>query len=327
MGKKFFLFGFFILLLLFFLWWQWSILPANFYDKKTYVFEIAPGLSASLIGNKLKKAGLIKNTLAFRLMILKKGISRKIQAGDYQLSPSMSLETLAEALTHGTQDLWITLPEGLRKEEMAKIISQAFWQNKTEFSQEEFLILAEDSEGYLFPDTYLMPKKSSPQAVIEVLKQTFAQKYQSLPKKTSLEKKDIVILASLLEREAKNIKDKKIIAGILLKRLQNNWPLQVDASVQYAKANLICQKEANQCSNWWPLVDASDLENIQSPYNTYLYKGLPPAPICNPGMDSLLAASQPQETDYWYYLSDKKGKIHFAKTLEEHNKNIKIYLN
>ena len=122
------------------------------------------------------------------------------------------------------------------------------------------------------------------------------------------------------------------MAGILLKRLKKGWKLQVDASVQYAMANVKCTNLLDdrqalnvKCDNWWPMLKTEDLK-IDSPYNTYTNLGLPPGPICNPGLASIKAVVNPKETDYWYYLSDKQGNIRYAKTNEEHEENIAKYL-
>jgi UPF0755 protein len=133
-------------------------------------------------------------------------------------------------------------------------------------------------------------------------------------------------LASLVEREARREEDRPIVAGILLKRWQNNWALQADATIQYEAGSKNCGigLKGEKC-DWWEPVKKTDL-GIDSPYNTYKYKGLPPTPICNPGLASIKAVIYPKETDYWFYLSDTSGKIHYARTVEEHNENIRQYL-
>src|SRR5581483_2493272 len=118
--------------------------------------------------------------------------------------------------------------------------------------------------------------------------------------------------ASIIERETKSEEERPIVAGILLKRINAGWPLQADATIQYALGN-------------WDPVNADDLK-IQSPYNTYLNTGLPPTPICNPGLSSINAAKNPTQSNYWYYLHDKDGQIHYATTIDEQNANIAKYL-
>lgn len=314
-----------LIAIVFFSWWKQAILPMDALNKESYIFVIPQGMGSGDIAKKLKKASLIKNVLAFQIMITKQGVSNKLQAGDFRLSPSMNLVEITQALTHGTLDVWVTIPEGLRKEEIARIIADNFEKYNADFDADEFIKQTANLEGYLFPDTYLVPKDASPSTVIKTLTNTFELKYQSLKTKTSLTKEQIIILASLVEREAKYEKDRVLVSGILTKRLKEDWPLQVDASVQYAKANL--QSPTSNLQKWWPIVNPGDLQQIDSAYNTYLNKGLPPAPICNPGLGSLKAAANPQESKYWFYLSDDSGKTYYAETIEEHERNIEKYLN
>ena len=140
-----------------------------------------------------------------------------------------------------------------------------------------------------------------------------------------MDKNQVLILASLVEREAHHEKDRPIVAGILSKRLRNNWPLQVDASVQYALASKNCPLSKANCQ-WWPQsLSEKDLKT-QSSYNTYLYRGLPPAPICNPSLSSIKAVIFSQESPYWFYLSDKQGEIHYAVSDRQQAENIRKYL-
>ena len=298
MIKKFFYFVIFLTIIAggLFFWWNHVTSPVDPSNKESYVFVVPKGMGSGDIAKKLKKADLIKNVLAFQAIITKLGVSNKLQAGDFRLSPSMSLFEITEALIHGTLDVWVTIPEGLRKEQIAGKIADSFVEYSTDFNTEEFLAQAKNLEGYLFPDTYLIPKDASPSAIVRILANTFELKYQSLKPKTNLTKKELVIMASLIEREAKYEKDRVLISGILAKRLKKDWALQLDASVQYAKANITCQKDTTDCKNWWPIVYGDDLENIKSPYNTYKNKGLPPTPICNPGFASLKAAANPKES-------------------------------
>lgn len=327
MIKKIFLITFFSIFLLplsFFFWWNSQTLPVDSKNKETKVFVIPPGLGVDQIGQRLKDEKLIKNTLAFKIMVGKEGIAKKLQAGDFRLSPSMNLFEIAQALTHGTLDIWVTIPEGLRREEIAVILKNSFAKQGIEFDSDGFLNKTVDLEGFLFPDTYLIPKNASSDDIIKILRDNFEKKYASLTLSTNLTEKQIITLASLIEREVKHDKDRPIAAGILIKRLRKGWPLQVDATIQYAKANIECQMPEVKCQ-WWPKVIAKDL-GIDSPYNTYKNQGLPPTPICNPGLASLKAVVEPLDSEYWYYLSDNSGNIHYAKTLEEHEENIRKYL-
>ena len=207
-------------------------------------------------------------------------------------------------------------PEGWRREEFGQRLAA----NLEEFDYQEFLNLTKNLEGYLFPDTYLVPKEASPTAVLKIFQQNFEKKFSSDLEKAAQEKgltqKQVLILASIVEREAGDDKDRPLIAGILLKRWLQGWPLQADATAQYV---------VGEENDWWPQVIKRDLQ-INSSFNTYQYAGLPPAPICNPGLASIEAVIYPQESDYWFYLSDSSGAVHYAKTNEEHSRNIERYL-
>jgi len=302
-----------------FFWWKWAISPLNPRSLSKKTFVIKRGEKLNSIAERLKKEELIRSPLAFKIVAYTQGLRGKIQAGSFHLSSGWSLYEIARALTLGTEDIWLTFPEGWRKEEFAQRLAA----NLEDFDVQEFLSLAKDLEGYLFPDTYLIPKSTSSSAIIKILTNNFEKKTRGL----GVSCQDL-ILASIIEREVKREEDRPVVAGILIKRLNANWPLQVDAAVQYGVANRQFSNlaiEQLEDFDWWPKITKDDLE-IDSPYNTYKYKGLPPTPICNPGLAAIRAALNPLTTDYWFYLSDGAGKIHFAKTLEEHQKNIIKYL-
>ncbi len=291
--------------------------------RKTFV--ITPGQPLVQVAANLEKEHLIKSAFAFRLLVAQMGISRNIQAGDFNISSDMSAKEIATFLTHGAVDVWVTLPEGLRIEEQADRIEQKlkFGANEDyKFDKKQYIQLAK--EGYMFPDTYLIPKDATAQDVSDRFQQTFEQKVSDTVlnkgSQYGLSQRDIIILASLLEKEAKTSEEKPTIAGIFLNRLNAGLPLQVDATVAYAKGYDTAQ------NTWWPQVTVSDYQDVKSAYNTYLHLGLPPAPIASPGLDSINAAASPAKTDYYYYLHDDSGKIHYAKTAAEHNHNIQTYL-
>lgn len=292
-------------------------LPVNSSDKTNKIFTIKKGQSVTMIANNLSNEGLIRNKIVFYAVIKQKGYDKKIQAGDFRLSPSMDVYKVAETLTHGTLDKWVTIIEGLRKEEVASIMAKDFNVTETEFNQ-----LA--TEGYLFPDTYLIPTDATTERIIEIMKNNFDQKYTSeiasKAAKQKLTKDQVITLASIVEKEALGT-DRQQVANILLKRLHNNWPLQADATVQYALGYQVKEKR------WWKrYTDLDDLK-IESPYNTYKNPGLPPGPICSPGVSSIEAVvNADDETPYFFYLHDKEGNVHYAKTNEEHEKNIQKYL-
>ncbi len=292
-------------------------LPVDKTDNTPKMFKVEKGESLNSITNNLSKEGLIRNKVVFYLIVKRLGIEKSIQAGEFQLAPSMDAETIAKSLTHGTVDTWVTIIEGLRKEEIAEILSQKFSVSEVEFNNEA-------EEGYLFPDTYSVPNGSDSEKIIKILRDTFDKKYAEIAesaKKRNLSEKEVVTLASLVEREGRTKEDKQEVANILLKRYREDWTLDIDATVQYIVGYQTAEKR------WWKKDLSFDDLKIDSPYNTYKNKGLPPGPICSPGFDSLSAVANADEsTPYWYYVSDKDGKLHFAKTLEEHNANIEKYL-
>jgi UPF0755 protein len=303
-------------------WFYVNVQPVS--NKKTFInFVITKGVSASQVGNKLENAGLIKNALAFKIYVQFTGQSGKIQSGEFRLSPSFTLFQNISALFNGPIELWVTIPEGLRREEVAVKFATALGKD-TAFT-DEFLQASKGKEGYLFPDTYLFPTEASASAIVKKMTDTFNSKTEKLkPGGSNLTFAETVILASILERETKTDAERSVVAGILINRLDAGMPLQVDASVQYAVAIVNCKLLIANCT-WWPILSLDNLK-INSPYNTYKFAGLPPAPIANPGISSLKAVFTPTANDYWYYIHDPEGQIHYAKTLTEHNANVAKYL-
>lgn len=317
----------FCLPFVFLFWWQKQTLPLNPDQKETKLFIVPKGWGVEKIGERLKEEQLIRSAAVFKLMVYKEGMTQKLQAGDFKISPAMNLFEIVQSLTHGSVDIWVTIPEGLRNEEIALIISQTLNKNNISFDEKDFLAQVSKEGVFIFPDTYLIPKDSSVAKIVKILADNFEKKYSSLKINNALTKKQIITLASLVEREAKYDQDRPVIAGILLKRLKKGWPLQVDATVQYAKASIDNQlSKINDSIKWWNPVNQQDLKTINSDYNTYKNIGLPPGPICAPGLASLQAAANPSDSKYWFYISDKSGHIHFAENLRQQEKNIARYL-
>jgi len=308
----------------FFLWWRWVNLPFDKqYSLASKTFVVKKGESLSSVAFRLQEEALFRSGAAFKLLGRIENLEGKIQAGSFRLKPSQTLQEIINFLTQGTQDIWLTFPEGWRKEEFARRLVS----NLENFNQEEFLKLTVHHEGELFPDTYLLPREASASAVFQFFQNNFQKRFNETlvkeAKQAGLSQKEVLILASLVEREAKHEEDRPIVAGILLKRLKADWPLQVDATLQYALAEKRCLPTSADC-DWWVIPTTAD-KKINSPYNTYLNRGLPPTPICNPGLSAIKAVIEPQDSEYWFYLSDLKGKMHYAQTAEEHNTNIQNY--
>ena len=301
------------------IWWQGAT-GASSMDSSKSRFLITKGMTAGEIAVELENAGLVKSELVFRIYVQVTGVSKSIPSGEYDIPKNLRLSEVVNVLLAGPSEVWVTIAEGLRREEIAEKVVSALNISTAESAtfRAKFLEHSADLEGFLFPDTYLFPKDVDAQKVIQKLVDVFNQKAGE----TTIKQ---VILASLIERETKGNQEKPIVAGIILKRLTAGWPLQIDAAVQYAVAADRCLPSPVDCSNWWPVVTKTDLE-VDSPYNTYKYQGLPPTPISNPGLASIKAAKAPEESMYWYYIHDDTGQIHYAATLEEHNSNIRKYL-
>jgi UPF0755 protein len=290
-------------------------------DKKTKVTFVVPrGQSISSIGKRLQEQGLIRNSLAFRYVVWSDRLSDKIQAGSFLLSPSMSTQEVAQELTMGTNDIWITVLEGWRVEEIADMLEE---QALTDFDKKEFLQLAKGEEGYLFPDSYLISPSASPKIIHTLLRNTFDKKVkQGLSEEiaqSGQDLDDIVTMASIVQREAREFDQMKRVAGILQNRIKKGMGLNVDATLQYTKGYDTTLK------TWWPEPLAADKEST-SPFNTYKFAGLPPHPISNPGLEAIQAVLAPEKTNALYYIHDRQGNIHTANTIEEHNQNVNTYL-
>jgi len=322
-GKTFvFRFSVFLLVVALFilggvLWWNDSLSSVNQKDKEPVIFIVQKGDGVKAIASKLSQQGIIRSSTAFFIFVKLQGIERDLQAGDYRLTKSMTTPEVARELTHGILDVWVTILEGWRNEEIAIKLAKDL-----DIPESEFLKVAR--EGYMFPDTYLIPKDASASAISDLFIANFNKKVTPKMlediKKTGLTTDEIVVLASIIEKEGKTQEDRPVIAGILYNRLKEDMPLQVDATLQYSLGYDSSEK------TWWRKGIADADKKINSPYNTYKYIGLPPRPIANPGLDALMAAIYPKETSYMYYIHDAKGLPHYARTFEEHTQNIATYL-
>jgi UPF0755 protein len=283
-------------------------------------FVIPKGQAVTIIAQRLEAEKLIKSAWAFRLAIYKNHLTNKIQAGSFELSANMSTWEIAQALTVGTNDLWITLPEGWRREEIAESLAK---QGLPFFSADEFLELSKGLEGQLFPDTYLVPREIDAEQLLSLLQNTFNNKVthalSAVLAKNQLSLNEVLTLASLVQRESALDSEMPLVAQILLNRLAIQMPLQVDATLQYIKG-------FNQVSGTWWSTPLADDKKLDSLYNTYKYAGLPPGPICNPGLAAIQAVLNPTSTSALFYLHDQNGKIHTANNLQEHNNNVNKYL-
>lgn len=284
-------------------------------NGSTKAFVIQKGESLTEIAQRLQKDGLIRSDFLFKSEIKKLSQDTNVLPGDFKLSPAMTLAEIISTLTKEPQDRWVTLLEGWRVEEIASKLNQELGIDKDEFIQK-----AQKDEGFLFPDTYLFNKDASIETIISTLKKTFDTRYsndiQTKIKRQSLTAEQGVILASIVEREARSDEVRTKVASILIKRLKIGMGLNVDASIQYALGYQASEK------SWWKRHLTRDDLKIDSPFNSYLHAGLPPHPICNPSLSSLQAVANATSTPYLYYYHDLAGNSYYATTLDEHNENV-----
>ena len=292
-------------------WWSTQLSPVSG-DTAIQKIVIEKGKSAAGIAKQLKTENLIRSEFAFK--IYTRQSSQTLTAGTFLISPSMGIEEIVKVLSGTPNETWVTLIEGWRVEEIAEELSE-----KLKVKSEKFLEVAE--EGYMFPDTYLFPREYTAEQIAKTLRDNFDQKYTSelktKMKSKGLNEKEGVILASIVEREARSDKARIEVASILLKRFKIGMGLNADATIQYA---LGYQKDEK---SWWKRHLKRDDLKIGSAYNTYIHRGLPPTPICNPGLSALKAvANADPSTPYLYYYHDSKGNSYYGKTLDEHNENV-----
>ena len=313
--------------------------PVDASDTTKQVVTVAPGSSAGDIGGILQERGLIRSALVFRLAADQAGVGSSLAAGDYELSRSMSTDEIIQVLAHGQvkRGLVATIPEGWRSEQIADRLEATGFASRDEFlgavaappSVPGFDALGTAAaspprlEGYLFPETYEVPQKVSGNRAAELMIRMFNSRIGDSVRadETRLTPAQVVTLASIVEREAKQASERATIASVYLNRLAAGMPLQADPTVQYAVASRDGPKAADY--NYWRDLTADDLQ-IDSPYNTYRVTGLPPGPICNPGEASIRAVLSPAKTDYLYFVAqtDGSGSHLFARTLAEHNANV-----
>jgi UPF0755 protein len=306
-----------IFILTFILFWLiysfFQIPPRDFPLGK--VITVDSGESLQSVTDTLYNLKVIKSPLVFRTAVIIFGGEKTVMAGDYLLDKLSGPFDLAYRLVNGKFHLntvKITIPEGWNSMQMGDYLEK----NLVNFDKKFFVSLAKEKEGYLFPDTYFVSPAIKPEDLVNRMNNNFETKIKTLSGvATSTHKlKDIIIMASILEEEARTTESRQVIAGILWKRLSLGMPLQVDSTFSYINGK-----------NTYELT-LDDLK-INSPYNTYVYKGLPPGPIGNPGIDAIYAAIYPKSTKYLYFLSSKSGGMYYATTFEEHKRNKELYLN
>ncbi len=277
---------------------------------------IAPGEPFSVIAQDLQNHNVITSSLMFRIAVMVAGGTTDIKAGTYRFDHKEHIISVARRLTtaeYGIDPVRVVLPEGSTAYEMSKILAREL----NLATAAEFRLAGAQYEGMLFPDTYMILPTATSGEVVALLRTTFDERTHDLRLQAAASSthswSEILTMASIIEEEVRVDEDRRLVSGILWKRIDAGMALQVDASFSY----LFGKTSAD--------VTLDDIAT-DSPYNTYKFKGLPPGPITNPGIAALEAALEPTESEYWFYLSDVFGTTHYAKTYEEHLANKAKYI-
>lgn len=295
--------------------------PAS--SEEVVNFDVPAGSNSRAIAKQLIKEKLIRSERAFRLAVRYRGTGKNLRAGTYALRRNMTLWDLLNEFEKGQVTLvrW-TVPEGLTTSAIAELWEMSGFGTAEAFRRasespdllKRYGLTEKTVEGYLFPNTYKFAKGTTTEKVVEMMldefKQQWTEKFDAEAQNLGRTRHEIVTLASVIEKEAQSKPERPRISSVFHNRLTRKWKLQADPTVLYALGN----PER-------PLT-RTDLQ-VDSPYNTYKYKGLPPGPIANPGIDSIVAALRPEKTEYFYFVAIGDGKHHFSKTLSEHNRMIR----
>jgi UPF0755 protein len=310
--------------------------PAIATDGAPVIVTVKQGESPQSIGAELERVGVIRSKRLFEIMVGLRGVQNRLEAGDYEFDPGTPVVEVVERIATGkTASRDVVIPEGRRIEEVGEILEQAGIVTKDAFLAalvkseytEPFLqqVSASSLEGFVFPARYEFRRGASASEVVDTLLLGFqtniADKVQLEGQELTLEQ--VVTLASIVEREAQTPSERPIIASVFLNRLKAGIPLQADPTVQYAVAN--GDEASVQAYTYWKKELTVDDLKLDSPYNTYVYAGLPPGPIANPGLASIQAVVRPAATDYLFFVAEGDGSHLFAETLEEHLRNVERY--
>lgn len=323
-------------------WQIYSSLFAQTVDQERVEFSVNKGESVKSLAEKLEDRGLIDSSWLFEKYLAYEGLDKKMHSGNFVVKSPVTLAKIAQSLDQPTaQEIELTILPGWNLRDIAKYLAEKniatkkeFYslvgrpveqtnQNYTKIFDKEPKVLRQKPlgislEGYFRPDTFRFYADATAEEIVKKLvnerdKQITEQMYQDM-KQQGKNIHEIITLASLLEREVQSAEDKKIVADIFWRRLEENWALQADSTVHY-----ISGRSGD--------VFTTDAErDSKNKYNTYEYPGLPPGPISNPSLESIKAAIYPKENNHWYFLTDKTGQVHYAGSLSEHNRNVQKYL-
>lgn len=311
------------IVLAFAVWFAWAALLPVQPSQATFVL-LRPGWSTRHIARDLQREGVIRNSTAFLMLQYAKGL-RTLKAGEYKFDQPANAADVWHRLVQG--DVYartVVVPEGYNIYDIAAAVEQAGLGPASDFvtaAQSDLFLLrdvdpsAKSLEGYLFPDTYQFTRIDSAHDIAAAMVHRFKQEAQKIGLLGNADTHRIVTMASIVEKETADPKERPMVAGVYYNRLDKHMALAADPSVIYA---------ALLAGRYRGTIYASDLQ-FDSPYNTYKYPGLPPGPIANPGVASLEAAMHPAQTDFLYFVSDNNGHHRFARDLEEHARNVAAY--
>jgi UPF0755 protein len=294
-------------------------------DATTVIFEVERGRGMGQVARNLAQAGLIRDARAMILLARVRGDLDALKAGEYEVSAGWATETILERLISGRVVTFeVVLPEGIKLSEIAQRLEDAGLIDSEAFiaaaQNEDFVrslgIEGANLEGYLYPETYRLPRKLSGEAIAKILVAQFDRVWAELEpflREQALSKREIVTLASIVEKETAAVEERPLIASVFHNRLQQGMRLETDPTVIYG----IPDFDGN--------LKKKHLQDRSNAYNTYRIRGLPPGPIANPGIDALRAALQPAETDYLYFVSKNDGRHHFSRSYREHVNAVNQY--
>ena len=287
--------------------------PQNF--PVGQLVNVPEGQSVGEIAQTLQDDGVIQNALAFKVLVKLFRQDRSLHAGDYIFKEPLSVFSIARRIAlgaYGLEPYRFRIPDGATTAQMADLYASVLQR----FNKQAFFAKAQPMEGYFFPDTYFFLPNASEDTVIGAMRQNFDEQVASITPmiaSSTHSLHDIVIMASILEREARNYQDRQMIAGVLWRRLKMNMPLQADATFLYTIGKGTFD------------LTVADLKS-DSPYNTYTHKGLPPTPIGSPSLASIMAAADPIDKGYLYYMADNSGVTHYCKNYSCQQQNVAMYL-
>ena len=303
---------------------SWTLFGPAGVSKQIEVFVVPQNKEDFNLTKVLKENKFIKNEKGFKFIMDNFSKGKEIKSGGYRLSQNMNAWRVMKKIT-GKEDLsWVTISFCPRKEQVGEKIAGILGWNQNQLSNWNTMyknIKPEYFEGVYYPDTYLIPSDESETQVAERFINRFNEKFSSFADEfvaKNIKWTTGLKIASLIAREAGGVEDMRLISGIIWNRLDEGMPLQIDATMQYTLGK-------NAEGSWWGSIDLDEKQS-DSPYNSYLNKGLPPTPICSPNIDAIKAVINPEETDCLYYLHDSNKQIHCAKTYKEHKLNIQKYL-